>query len=272
MTEQDNESYDFEIPEEGLDYEILDSAFNSTTEAFIKVNGIQPGMRVLDVGSGSGIMTHYLARQVGQHGHVLSIDNSPEQLGRARRYCEQQSDKNISFKVLSIYELNQLNEHFDFIYCRFVLHHLHSPRLAINLFYQALNKEGIYIAEEGIVSAGFAYPPSKAWQYNRPPTLLPEEEKEGTHRDGEFGMKLYYWMKKSGFTIRDAKLVQPLLITYKQKKRLVDGHDAYKKTALLHDQSEADWEEQRQELMRLASDDFSIVGFYQSCQVCGIKS
>jgi len=70
-----NERYELEIPDEGLDYDILDMAFNPTTKSFIEANGIQKGMRVLDVGSGSGIMTHYLARKVGQKGHVLSIDN-----------------------------------------------------------------------------------------------------------------------------------------------------------------------------------------------------
>ena len=44
-----------------------------------------------------------------------------------------------------------------------------------------------------------------------------------------------------------------------------------KKTALLQGKSEAEWERERQELIRLAKDDFSIVGFYQSCQVCGVK-
>ncbi|ARH01100.1 class I SAM-dependent methyltransferase [Legionella micdadei] len=266
-----NERYELEIPEEGLDYDILDMAFNPTTQSFIETHGIQPGMRILDVGSGSGIMTHYLARRVGDHGHVLSIDNSAEQLARAERFCQQQADKNVTFKPLSVYDLDSLNETFDLVYCRFVLHHLHSPRLAIRLFYNLLNKNGIYIAEEGIISAAFSYPPSPAWQYSRPSILPPDKEHDGLDRDGEFGMKLFYWMKKSGFTIKGSKLIQPILSTAEQKIKLVDGHEAFKKTALLQGKSEAEWEEEKQALIRLADDDFSIVGFYQSCQVCGMK-
>ncbi|WP_147281877.1 hypothetical protein [Legionella feeleii] len=56
MSDQHKERYDFEITEEGLDYDILDLSFNPTTQAFIERNGIKPGMRVLDVGSGSGLM------------------------------------------------------------------------------------------------------------------------------------------------------------------------------------------------------------------------
>ena len=104
MTSQNKEHYGLEIPEEGLDYDILDMVFNPTTKSFIEVNGIQPGMRLLDVGSGSGLMTHYLASQVGAQGSVLSIDNSPEQLAHAQRYCQQHGDKNVKFKQLSIYE------------------------------------------------------------------------------------------------------------------------------------------------------------------------
>lgn len=148
---------------------------------------------------------------------------------------------------------------------------MHSPRLAINIFHQLLNKGGIYIAEEGIISAAFAYPPSNAWHYSRTSISRPEQERDGLDRDGDFGMKLFYWMKSTGFKMQKSALVQPLLTTYEQKKLLLGGHDAYKETALLHGQSQADWEEQRQELLRLAEDDFSIIGFYQSCQICGVK-
>lgn len=272
MSSRDKEHYEFEIPEEGLDYDILDMAFNPTTRSFIEMNGIQSGMRVLDVGSGSGVMTHYLAKRVGQEGHVLSIDNSLEQLQRAERYCQQQGAGNVTFKQLSLYELESLNETFDLIYCRFVLHHLYSPRLAIRLFYQALNPGGIYLAEEGIVSSAFAYPPSRAWQGSRGDLLLPpEEETDGIQRDGEFGMKLFYWMKKSGFAIQAIKLIQPVLTTDEQKKKVLDGHIAFKKTALQQGKDEAEWAEERQALMDLANDDLAILAFYQSCQVCGVK-
>lgn len=271
MSNKENEQYEFEVPEEGLDYDILDMAFNPTTQSFIESNGIKPGMRVLDVGSGSGIMTHFLARQVGKHGQVISIDNSLKQLQRAEHYCQQQGDKNIRFQHLSIYDLDSLNETFDLIYCRFVLHHIHSPRLVIRLFYQVLNEGGIYIGEEGIVSSAFSYPLSKAWQGNRNAVLPPEKETDGVNRDGEFGMKLFYWMKQSAFNIRDVKLIQPVFITHEQKKKLLTGHDAYKKTALAQGKSETEWATEREELIRLAHDDFTLVGFYQSCQICGTK-
>ena len=65
--------------------------------------------------------------------------------------------------------------------------------------------------------------------------------------------------------------MQPVFITKAQKKNLLGGYDAYKKTALLQGKSESDWLAERQELIRLINDDFELIGFSQSCQVCGIK-
>lgn len=149
----------------------------------------------------------------------------------------------------------------DLVYCRFVLHHLYSPRQAIRLFYQVLNKGGIYIGEEGIVSAAFSYPSSYAWQFERGNIAVPDEE-EGSARDGDFGMKLYYWMKKVEFNIKDIKLIQPILYTAEQKTKLIAGHDAYKKTALAQGKTEAEWEEERKELQAIAADDLTLIGFY----------
>lgn len=39
------ETYDLEIGDEGLSYDILDLTFNPTTQGFLIQNGIKPGMR-----------------------------------------------------------------------------------------------------------------------------------------------------------------------------------------------------------------------------------
>ena len=46
--------------------------------------GIGPGMRVLDVGCGSGITTAAIADLVGENGHVTGLDFSEERLQIAR--------------------------------------------------------------------------------------------------------------------------------------------------------------------------------------------
>ena len=192
-----NEKYDLEIGKEGLDYDLLDKAFNPTTQAFIIKSGIKPGMNVLDVGCGSGVMTTWLAKQVGAKGTVTAIDNSEEQLNLTVRRLKKENISNVKTKVLSAYDIEQLNEKFDLIYCRFVLHHLHSPHKTLKLFFENLNVQGIYIGEEGIISAAFAYPPTFAWQGYMPVLKSDEEEKDGVERDGDIGMKLLYFLEKN---------------------------------------------------------------------------
>ncbi|MGZ3596209.1 MAG: methyltransferase domain-containing protein, partial [Syntrophales bacterium] len=51
----------------------------------------------------------------------------------------------------------------DFVYCRFVLHHLNQPTQVIKKIFHVLKPNGIYAAEEGIVNFAFSYPVVKAW-------------------------------------------------------------------------------------------------------------
>jgi SAM-dependent methyltransferase len=266
------EKYELEIGDEGLDYDILDVSFNPTTQAFISDAGIKPGMKVLDVGCGAGVMTAWLAKCVGPTGTVTAIDNSEVQLNVTRKRLEKENLSNVKTQVLSAYDIHQLNEKFDFIYCRFVLHHLHSPRSTIKIFYDNLKPNGIYVGEEGRVSAAFAYPASFAWNGYIPELKKPALEKDGENRDGDFGMKLFYYAKQAGFDIVNCNLVQPLLWKKEQKKGLLNGLKAYKKTDLEHGISEDEWQKKYDETVRLINDDTQMIGFYGSCQVAGVKN
>ncbi len=98
-----------------------------------------------------------------------------------------------------------------------------------------------------------------------------EEEVDGVGRDGDFGMKLHYNMKRSGFDILDCQLVQPMLWRQEDKQLFLAGHIAFKKTALSQGMSEQTWQEKFQELERCIQDEGQILAFYQSCQVAGAR-
>ena len=265
-----NEKYDLEIGEEGLDYDILDKSFNSTTQDFILKSGLISGMNVLDVGCGAGVMTTWLAKQVGPKGTVTAIDNSEQQLNVTINRLKKENLSNVKTMVMSAYDIAQLTEKFDLIYCRFVLHHLHSPRKTLKLFFENIKPQGIYIGEEGIISAAFAYPPTFAWQ-GYIPNLKRTEEEDGGERDGDIGMKLLYLAKDVGFDILDSHLVQPIFWKKEQKKGLLDGLIAYKKTDLEHGTTEAEWQRKFDETVRIINDDNQMIAFYGSCQVAAVK-
>ena len=267
-----DEHYELEIGPEGLSYDLLDKAFNETTQAFILKAGIKSGMRILDVGCGGGVMTAWLARQVGPNGRVMAIDNSPEQIEFARQRLLKHQLTNVDFQVVSAYDIAKLDQKFDLIYCRFVLHHVYSPRKTIKIFYENLNSKGIYIGEEGMIGSAFAYPPSFAWEGYTPELISPDKEKEGEGREGDFGMKLFYYTRAAGFTIADCHLVRPVLWKKDQKQGLLENLRIFKKTDLEQGVTEEAWQKKYDETVRLIQDDNQIIGFYGSCQVAGVKS
>lgn len=265
------EQYEFEIGEEGLDYDILDLSYNANTKNFILKNGLKEGMHVLDVGCGAGVMTVWLAKQVGPSGKVIAIDNSKEQLQVTQKTIAKVGLKNVETQVLSAYDIEKLNRQFDAVYCRFLLHHLHSPRTAIKLFYKVLNSDGYYFGQEGIVSAAFAYPATFAWQGYQPNLINPEQDIDGKDRDGDFGMKLLYNCLQAGFIIEDCSYHQPLLWKKEQKKGLLSGLLAYKKTEIEKGKSEEEWHRNYDETIRCINDDKQLIAFFGSCLVASKK-
>ncbi len=266
------EKYDFEVGkkgQEGLD--ILDIMFNGHTQHRIQSAGLKPGMHVLDIGCGRGAMSLWLANEVGKSGKVIAIDNSENQINATSELTKKNRPAWLSFKVHSAYDVDRLNEHFDMVYCRFILHHVNNPTHIIEKVFNLLPKGGIFVAEEGIVSAAFTYPRISVWGSERLEHPLPNE-KEGDDRGGNFGMKLLHQMKTVGFNIQLADLYQPLLYTKEQKQLLAGpASEGYKQYALDHGMSTSEWEKGQAELKRLISDDSGCIGFYQSCLVVGIK-
>jgi SAM-dependent methyltransferase len=68
-----------------------------TTEFFIDA-GIVPGMRILDVGSGSGDVALLASDLIGDKGSVVGIDRAPAAIVAARRRAQARSLRNVSFR------------------------------------------------------------------------------------------------------------------------------------------------------------------------------
>ena len=71
----------------------------------ITLAALQPGQTVLDLGSGAGIDCFFAARKVGETGHVIGVDMTPEMLERARSSAKRMNIQNVEFRQGYIEEL-----------------------------------------------------------------------------------------------------------------------------------------------------------------------
>jgi ubiquinone/menaquinone biosynthesis C-methylase UbiE len=85
--------------------------------------GIKPGMRVADVGCGSGKITAILHKLVQPNGSAIGIDASEKNLTYAR---EHYSVAGVEFKFKNILQPLDGLELFDFVWVRFVLEYYRS--------------------------------------------------------------------------------------------------------------------------------------------------
>lgn len=249
----------------------LDHCFNRTTQSFLLESGLAAGMTILDIGCGSGVMTCWMAQQVGPGGRVLGIENNQNQLNAAIKRAESLGLQNTEFKLCSAYDIESLHQQFDLVYCRFVLHHLIRPVDVISKIFLVLKPGGIYVSEEGIVNHAFSYPFSHVWGDECVRLTPPWVDYEGADRDGNVGIKMVTKMRDAGFSVLSANVVQPLLITKEEKRLLLLGREELKRHFLEEGHTEAEWIAAGEELEKVINNDKQIIGFYGSCQVAGVK-
>ncbi|HUH98118.1 MAG TPA: arsenite methyltransferase [Anaerolineales bacterium] len=64
----------------------------------IAIASLHQGETVLDLGSGGGLDCFLAARQVGERGHVIGVDMTPEMIERARENARRMSMVNVEFR------------------------------------------------------------------------------------------------------------------------------------------------------------------------------
>lgn len=65
--------------------QLLHDVHGPGTEALLRRTGLRVGMRVAEIGCGSGNTACWVAEQVGPTGSVLAVDISPDQIDEARQ-------------------------------------------------------------------------------------------------------------------------------------------------------------------------------------------
>jgi ubiquinone/menaquinone biosynthesis C-methylase UbiE len=125
--------------------------------------GIATGMRVLDVGCGSGDVTRLAATLVGPSGSVLGIDMDAESVASARARAAQLGFDNVTFEVGEAASFAQPRS-FDALVARFFLMHQPSPANTLAAAAKAVRPSGVIMMLEshmaGLLDTQHSYPHS----------------------------------------------------------------------------------------------------------------
>ncbi|MCW5588444.1 MAG: class I SAM-dependent methyltransferase [Legionellales bacterium] len=134
------------------------------SQQFLLDMGLKPGMRVAEIGCGSGHMTKWLAEQVGSHGQVIAIDNSEAFLNQAKHAIHSQKlPAPIEFCLASVLDLQQFSNQFDLVYCRYLLIHVPSIHQALTQLANCVKEKGVLLLEEPALRTRYSYPVIKAY-------------------------------------------------------------------------------------------------------------
>lgn len=114
------------------------------TRTILKLAGIAPGMRVLDLGTGAGDVAFEAADLVGPHGSVVGVDESVKALRFAAVRAERRELTNVTFIHDDLHTV-RIEDQFDAVVGRLVL--LYTPEPA-----QILRKFAALVRPGGVVA------------------------------------------------------------------------------------------------------------------------
>lgn len=144
----------FNFPAPSFIGRFLDSDYRRKMQPpskLIRRSRIKEGMKVLEVGCGSGAFTTFVARAVGSEGEVFALDIQPEMLKQIEnklKRSENNDIKNIMLIEGDAYNLPFNNDFFDLVYTITVLQEIPDKNKALTEIKRVLKPEGILAVTE----------------------------------------------------------------------------------------------------------------------------
>jgi len=206
----------------------IQTVIGPATRRFLETAGLQPGMRVADLGCGIGTVTRLIAEIVGPDGHAIGVDLSTAQLDLARKAAASAQLANCQFVEASAIETGLPEASFDAVYCRLLLIHLPDPLRGLAEMKRLLKPGGLLVCEDTEVASAFSEPPSAIDRSGQLMTLL--GDRNGT--DWNLGRRLYQLVLESGFTGANLNVHQAA-VTQGDNKRIMEWTVAETSPALV---------------------------------------
>lgn len=131
--------------------------YDPYTEHALRLAGLRPGMRVLDIGSGPGDVSFVAARLVGPTGTVLGVDAAPAMVELARARAHEKGLSTVRFIQDAVDEIS-LDEPVDAVVGRLILMHLPDPAATLRHLVSFVRPDGIVAFSENDITATHTMP------------------------------------------------------------------------------------------------------------------
>ena len=197
---KDRDGYLMEGDKEALRLDVKTDA--KTTEKQALWAGIEPGMRVADLGCGAGKTTFHLNKLAQPKGHTVGVDIAEQRIQYAKTNY---SDEGIEYITADIRESLEYLGHFDFIWVRFVLEYFLRESFDIVKNISQILKPGGILCLIDLDSNCLRYFGLPA-RLERATAGLMECLEKNYNFDPYVGVKLYSFLYDLGFKDIDVKL------------------------------------------------------------------
>ena len=175
---------------------------NPITRQYLIEAGIEPGMRVLDVGSGAGDVAFLAAELLGPSDQVVGVDRSPAALALARSRAKEQSLAHVTFRESELSAM-AFDQHFDAAIGRYVLCFQPDPVALLRKISGLVRPGGIVLFHEPDRKQIRSYPPSPT--YDKMSEWIDETFRR-TGMDVRMGIKLYSTFLAAGLAAPTMRL------------------------------------------------------------------
>ena len=118
------------------------------TRAFLARVGVREGFRVLDLGSGPGLVAFDLAAMVGERGEVLALDESPRWIAHVEEEARARSVRNVRTVRARIQDADLEKGSLDLVVARWVLSFLPDPGSVVRRISSFLKPGGIFAIQD----------------------------------------------------------------------------------------------------------------------------
>jgi ubiquinone/menaquinone biosynthesis C-methylase UbiE len=131
--------------------------YDEYTEHALRLAGLRPGMRVLDIGCGPGDVSFIAARLVGPTGTVLGVDAAPEMVELARARAVEKDLSAVQFTQAAI-DAIALAEPVDAVIGRLILMHLPDPAATLRHLSSFVRSGGVIAFSENDIAGARSIP------------------------------------------------------------------------------------------------------------------